>query len=225
MKMKFIIIIVLFILKVYLALGHFEKGTSFVNASLGYRKTSEKSQSIGFDKNSDDFVVNFGYNYFFKRNKAVSIELGYSKIKNRLEYSAGGVQRVIQNSNGFEGGLAFVLYNKKKSNFFVGHRFDVRYSLQKSQGQFNPTSSLYDIDSEWRTLYFTASPVVLNYQINKQFFISLTSFLTLSASYREYRETEKRTSQVNLTTQSDYQVVFLPIMPSISVSYLIDKVK
>jgi hypothetical protein len=220
MKASIKIILVIILLNQSPLFGQFQKGVSFINASLGYRNTFEKSKDIGFDRHSYGFLINCGYGYFLKKNHAISVGLGYSNGVNRVEYSTmGSLPNLFQNSNRIEGMLAYTLINKKKSNFFISHQLSINYSSENSHSQFIRASSSSSYDGKTSILSLNISPLILNYQISKRFFISSSSFLNLSAVFRKYRETDRSTNQSNVTTRNDYQFQFWPTVNSITISY------
>lgn len=222
MKKKTLAIIMLFIIIGKSVYAQFEKGTGFINTSFSFLKTNENSQEIGLDRNSYGFGINAGYSHFFKKNQAISFGVGYSNNRNRVNYSAASsFESFTQKSNGFEGILSYAIYNKKRSNFFLSHQFDIRYGFEKSSSQFPMNTSDLGIDSKLAYLSFTLSPLVLNYQLNERLFISTPSFLSFWINFRKYRETDNNTNQTDVSTRSDYQVSFLPILASFSIFYYI----
>jgi hypothetical protein len=226
MKKKFLIILVFCLLTETFVFGQFEAGTSFINSSFWYSKKKDDSKDFGLSSNSHRFGINVGYNYFFKKNQAVLFGLGYLNTKNTIKYNVSE-GTATQKSNGFEGILSYVFYNKKKNNFFIGHQFSVTHSFEKSRGfsRFTNTGSMFNIDSELRNFSFVVSPLVLNYQVNERFLISSSSFLTFSALFNNYTEKNINTNQIVSIKKTDYSVSFFSTVGSISFFYLIGQNK
>lgn len=222
MKKKTLVIITIFIIIENSVYAQFEKGTGFLNTSFGYLKTNENSQEIGLDRNSHSFAINAGYSYFLKRNQAISFGIGYSNNRHRVNYSApSSFESFTQKGNGFDAVLGYAIYNKKKSNFFLSHQFDMRYGFEKSRSQFSMNPSNLGIDRKLSYLSFTFSPLVLNYKLNERFFISTSSLLSFWVNIRNYKETDNNTNQTDISKRSDYELSFLPIFASFSIFYFI----
>lgn len=226
MKIKIFFILVFCLLTEIVVFGQFEAGTSSINSSFWYSKKKDDSRDFGLSSNSHYSRINAGYSYFFKKNQAVSFGLGYLNSKNTIKYYISG-GTATQKSNGFEGFLSYVYYNKKKNNFFIGHQFNLTQSFEKSRGfsRFTTTGSMFNIDSELSTVSFLISPFVLNYQINQRLFISSSSLLTFSALFSSYSEKNINTNQIVSIKKSDYSVSFFSTVGSLSFFYLIGQNK